>query len=213
MAQSPRICRYLHVPAQSGSDAVLRRMNRGYTRGQYLEFIHRARSFLPDVSIAGDLIVGFCGETDSDHEASRSLVREVKFKNNFIFKYSPRPGTAAYDRIPDDVTLEVKRWRNNDLLDLQAEVSAQVHAERVGRIEQVFVEKISGRAAARSGNVELRWAGERVQMSGRTGGDLITVFDLPPGRRHEEFIGTIVPVRVTDSGPLLLRGEIVSPGA
>ena len=213
MAQSPRICRYLHVPAQSGSDAVLRRMNRGYTRGQYLEFIHRARSFLPDVSIAGDLIVGLCGETDSDHEASRSLVREVKFKNNFIFKYSPRPGTAAYDRIPDDVPLEVKRWRNNDLLDLQAEVSAQVHAERVGRIEQVFVEKISGRAAARSGNVELRWAGERVQMSGRTGGDLITVFDLPPGRRPEEFIGTIVPVRVTDSGPLLLRGEIVSPGA
>lgn len=210
MAESPRICRYLHVPAQSGSDAVLRRMNRGYTREQYLEFIHRARSFMPDVSIAGDLIVGFCGETDEDHEATRTLIREVRFKNNFIFKYSPRPGTTAWDRIPDDVPLEVKRWRNNDLLDLQAEVSAEVHRERVGGVESVFVEKVSGRSAARSGNVELRWAGERIQMSGRTGGDLITVFDLPAGRSPDAFIGTIVPVRIVDSGPLLLRGELLA---
>jgi len=211
MAESPRICRYLHVPAQSGSDVMLRRMNRGYTREQYLEFIHRARSIMPDVSIAGDIIVGFCGETDEDHEATRSLMREVGFKNNFIFKYSPRPGTTAFDRLPDDVPLEVKRWRNNDLLALQAEVSAAVHAERVGGTESVFVEKISRRSAARTGNVELRWAADRVQMSGRTGGDLITVFDLPEGTRPEEMIGRIVPVRIDASGPLLLHGSLLEP--
>ncbi len=213
MAESPRICRYLHVPAQSGSDAVLRRMNRGYTRGQYLEFIHRARSFMPDVSIAGDVIVGFCGETEEDYEATRSLLREVRFKNNFIFKYSPRPGTTAFDRLPDDVPLEVKRRRNNELLALQAEVSAEVHAERVGAVEPVFVEKVSGRSAARSGNVELRWAGERIQMSGRTSGDLITVFDLPEGRTPEEVVGRILPVRIIGSRPLLLHGELVEVAA
>jgi len=213
MAESPRICRYLHVPAQSGSDAVLRRMNRGYTRGQYLEFIERARSFMSDVSIAGDVIVGFCGETDEDFEATCSLLREVRFKNNFIFKYSPRPGTTAFDRLPDDVPLEVKRRRNNELLALQAEVSAAVHAERVGSVEQVFVEKVTGRAPARSGNVELRWAAERVQMAGRTGGDLITVFDLPDGRRAEDLAGQIVSVRITGSRPLLLQGELVEAPA
>jgi tRNA-2-methylthio-N6-dimethylallyladenosine synthase len=212
MADSPRICRYLHVPAQSGSDDVLRRMNRGYTRGQYLEFIHRARSFMPDVSIAGDIIVGFCGETEEDYEATRSLLREVRFKNNFIFKYSPRPGTTAFDRLPDDVPLDVKRRRNNELLDLQAEVSAGVHAEHVGRVEPVFVTKVSGRGPARSGNVELRWGPERVQMSGRTPGDLITVFDLPEGRSAEDLIGSIVPVRITASRPLLLEGSLESTG-
>ncbi|MFK7960440.1 MAG: MiaB/RimO family radical SAM methylthiotransferase [Phycisphaerales bacterium] len=209
MAESPRICRYLHVPAQSGSDTVLKRMNRGYTRSQYMDFIHRARAIMPDVSIAGDIIVGFCGETDADFEATCSLLREVRFKNNFIFKYSPRPGTTAWNRLPDDVPDEVKRRRNNELLAIQGEVSAEAHAEWVGRTVDVFVTKETGRGRpSGGGDVDLMWLPDRVQLAGRTGGDLITVFDVPQGRSSDEFIGRIVPVRVESAGPLLLHGAV-----
>lgn len=210
MAESPRICRYLHVPAQSGSNRVLKAMNRGYTVEEYLEFIDRARAHLPDVCIAGDIIVGFPTETDDDHRATRALLERVRFKNNFIFKYSPRPGTVAIDRFHDDIPDQVKRMRNNDLLALQGQISADVHAEFVGRTVDVFVEQISQKSRQRSGNVELGWARETVQMSGRTGGDLITVFDCPAGTSPDALIGSIVPVRVVGSGPLLLRGEMCS---
>ncbi|MBT8485119.1 MAG: MiaB/RimO family radical SAM methylthiotransferase [Phycisphaerales bacterium] len=211
MADSPRICRYLHVPAQSGSDTVLKRMNRGYTRGVYLEFIERARAILPDVCIAGDIIVGFCGEREEEYEETRTLMEAVRFKNNFIFKYSPRPGTAAFERLPDDVPEAVKRRRNNELLALQAEISASVHAEWVGRTVDVFVEQVSGHRSARpAGGVELGWDPPvaRTQLSGRTGGDLIAVFDAPPGVSPEELVGRIVPVEVRSSGPLILRGDL-----
>ena len=142
MARCPRICRYLHVPAQSGSDRILKAMNRGYTRAEYLEFIDRVRRKLPDCTIAGDIIVGFPGETDEDFAETVSLLKAVPFKNNFIFKYSPRPGTVAIDRFEDDVPTEVKKLRNNLLLDLQTEISARVHAEWVGREVDVLVEEI-----------------------------------------------------------------------
>jgi tRNA-2-methylthio-N6-dimethylallyladenosine synthase len=136
----------------------------------------------------------------------------VRFKNNFIFKYSPRPGTTANDRLPDDVPESVKRWRNNDLLALQAEVSADVHRDYVGRTVEVFVERISERTETPS-RVELGWErgngrATRTQLSGRTGGDLITVFDAPDGVRAQDLPGRIVPVEVVGSGPLLLRGEL-----
>jgi tRNA-2-methylthio-N6-dimethylallyladenosine synthase len=214
MAACPRICRYLHVPAQSGSNRILALMNRGYTVEQYEAFIERARRALPDVCIAGDVIVGFPTETEADFELTRDLLRRVRFKNNFIFKYSPRPGTAAERRLPSDVPEAVKRRRNNDLLALQAQIGAEVHAAYVGRVMEVFVERVSRGSPAAGGSVgrvELGWErrGPRVQMSGRTGGDLITVFDLPPGRRPEDFLGRIVLVRIVGSGPLLLRGEVV----
>ncbi|HRP63891.1 MAG TPA: MiaB/RimO family radical SAM methylthiotransferase [Phycisphaerales bacterium] len=228
MAASPRICRYLHVPAQSGSNRILKLMNRGYTVEQYMEFINRALAILPDVSIAGDIIVGFPTETDEDFEMTKNLLRRVPFKNNFIFKYSPRPGTTAIDRFPDDVPDEVKRRRNNELLALQSEISAKVHEAWIGRTLDVFVERISSKAEAReareapretasSRTVSLTVAGragvrERsasgVQLSGRTGGDLIVVFDLPHGRSADDLIGSIVPVRITSAGPLILRGEL-----
>ena len=218
MRDCPRICRYLHVPAQSGSDRVLRLMNRGYTRSEYLEFVDRVRGFLPDVSIAGDLIVGFPTETDSDFEQTRSLMQRVRCKNNFIFKYSPRPGTSAWDRLPDDVPDTVKRERINELLALQARISEAVHAEQVGRVVDVFVEGASPKARAAlagGGAVELGW--ERpakrpripgLQMSGRTAGDLITVFDLPPGYSVEQVQGQILPVRVAGAGTLVLYGRL-----
>ena len=206
MAACPRICRYLHVPAQSGSDRILKLMNRGYTRGQYLDFVERARATLPDVSLAGDVIVGFPTETDEDFEMTRDLLRRVRFKNNFIFKYSPRPGTSAFDRLPDDVPLAVKRRRNNELLALQAEISASVHAGYVGRRVDVFVEGVSERPP--STRVVLGWQRRRVQVSGRTAGDLITVFEPPEGVEPDELVGRIVPVRVTGSGPLILFGRL-----
>ena len=216
MRDCPRICRYLHVPAQSGSDRVLRLMNRGYTRSEYLEFIDRARGCLPDVSIAGDLIVGFPTETDRDFEQTRSLLQRVRYKNNFIFKYSPRPGTSARDRLPDDVPDTVKRERNNELLALQSRISEAVHAEQIGRVVEVLVEGASPKARAASaggGRVELGW--ERppagIQMSGRTAGDLITVFDLPQGYSEGQVQGQILPVRVEGAGPLVLYGRLEDP--
>ena len=142
MAACPRICRYIHAPAQSGSNRILKAMNRGYTREEYLEFIDRVTSKLPDCTIAGDIIVGFPTETDAEFEETVSLVRAVPFKNNFIFKYSPRPGTVAIDRFEDDVPTEVKKLRNNLLLDIQTEVSRKAHAVWVGRRVKVLVEEI-----------------------------------------------------------------------
>ncbi|MBL9121063.1 MAG: radical SAM protein [Phycisphaerae bacterium] len=136
----PRICRYLHAPAQSGSNRILKLMNRGYTVEEYREFIDRVLAKLPDASIAGDIIVGFPTETDEDFEATVALVRAVPFKNNFIFKYSPRPGTTAIERFADDVPTEVKKLRNNQLLAIQSEVSADVHKRWVGQAVQVLVE-------------------------------------------------------------------------
>jgi tRNA-2-methylthio-N6-dimethylallyladenosine synthase len=144
MAACPRICRYIHAPAQSGSDRILKLMNRGYTRGEYLEFIARVTEKLPDCTIAGDIIVGFPTETDADFEETVSLVRAVPFKNNFIFKYSPRPGTAAITRFEDDVPTEVKKLRNNLLLDIQTEVSAKAHSKWVGKTVEVLVEDTRG---------------------------------------------------------------------
>jgi tRNA-2-methylthio-N6-dimethylallyladenosine synthase len=231
MAASPRICRYLHAPPQSGSNSVLRRMNRGYTREEFLDFVDRARERLPDVEMAGDIIVGFPGETDEDFEATKSLLRLVRFKNAFIFKYSPRPGTPAFDRLPDDIDESIKRRRNNELLALQAEISREVHVRYVGRRVEVFVERFASRPRSGGpapGGVELRWEGSPlpggasqgngfaghpvtpVQMSGRTGGDLITVFDLPPGRSPEDLLGRIAAVRVMAARPLLLEGRMAS---
>lgn len=248
MRDSPRICRYLHVPAQSGSDAVLARMNRGYTVAEYLEFIDRARHFLdrPDLdrplTIAGDMIVGFCGETEEDFEASKALVRRARYKNCFIFKYSPRPGTTAYDRIADDVPEEVKRRRCNELLAVQHEVSHAISQSHIGSTQSVFVEGLSAREQkrqARSGSgggsceatpgVSLTIGGRTVdaepvaiaaaeptpttdegpvQLTGRTDGDLIVVFDCPPGRTPGSLIGGIHRVRITDSNVVTMWGEL-----
>jgi len=138
MRDCPRVCKYLHVPAQSGSDRILKLMNRGYSRGEYVDFVQRALALVPDVCIAGDIIVGFPTETDEDFEQTCSLVRELPFKNNFIFKYSPRPGTVAIDRFTDDVPDAVKRLRNNQLLAIQNETSRRVHAAWIGRTVEVF---------------------------------------------------------------------------
>lgn len=232
MASKGRICPYLHVPAQSGSDRMLKLMNRGYTVEEYLAFIDRAITLVPDVSIAGDIIVGFPGETDADFEATVDLLRRVPFKNNFIFKYSPRPGTVAIDRFPDDIPDAVKRERNNVLLGVQAEVSEAVHARWQGRTVDVLVEQVSKRDQARAGGANrdgtvtltaegaaLPAPGEKVrepssqpmQLSGRTPGDLITFFETPPGVDPLALIGTMQTVQIRETGVLSLSGDLAPP--
>jgi tRNA-2-methylthio-N6-dimethylallyladenosine synthase len=157
----PRICRYLHVPGQSGSNRILKLMNRGYTVEEYLEFLARARAYLhqPEIGrplmISGDIIVGFPTETDEDFAATVGLLRQARYKNCFIFKYSPRPGTTAFDKLRDDVPDAAKRARNNELLALQGEISDEISREQLGQTVDIFVEGLSRRqekrAAARAG--------------------------------------------------------------
>ncbi|MEZ6318796.1 MAG: MiaB/RimO family radical SAM methylthiotransferase [Phycisphaerales bacterium] len=153
----PRICRYLHVPAQSGSDRMLALMNRGYSIAEYDEFLDRARSIVdqPELGrplmISGDVIVGFCTETDEDFELTKQMLVRSRAKNQFIFKYSPRPGTVAYDKIADDVPEQVKRARNNELLALQQTISDEIAREQVGRTFGVLVEGLSRAERKRRG--------------------------------------------------------------
>ena len=224
MRDSPRICRYLHAPAQSGSDAVLARMNRGYTVDEYEAFVARVFEHLPDATLAGDLIVGFPGETDDDFGATCDLVRRLPFKNNFIFKYSPRPGTVAIERFADDVPDEVKRWRNNALLAVQSETSARVHAGWVGRPVDVLFDGVRSHAPApvrATGAVAVRVGGRDVdapahggavswQAVGRTAGDLIVAVDVPDETAAAALRGRVHKVRVTGSRPLLLVGTLAT---
>jgi tRNA-2-methylthio-N6-dimethylallyladenosine synthase len=149
MRDCPRISPYLHIPAQSGSDAVLRRMRRTYTIAGYLRLMDTARKYVPGVALAGDFIVGFCGETDADFAASVELARRVEYKNTFVFKYSPRPGTAADRNMADDVPEDVKNERCNELLAVHAEIAKRNMQRHVGRTVEVLVEGYS-RSARRA---------------------------------------------------------------
>ena len=195
MRDLPNVCRYIHCPAQSGSDAVLKRMNRRYTRGQYDDLVDRARSIVPGVVLAGDFIVGFPGETEDDHQASAELIRRSGYKNCFVFKYSPRPGTAAAERFADDVPAEVKKRRNNELLAVQQEVGLAHHRAYVGSEVEVLVEGPS----PRSGKQPHSPAPGSVQLVGRTPGDHIVVFD-----GTQSLIGRYVTVKVTGASSLTL---------
>jgi tRNA-2-methylthio-N6-dimethylallyladenosine synthase len=176
MRDHERICRYLHVPGQSGSDSVLLRMNRGYTAGEYMDFLDRARQYLdePDkgrpLMLSGDIIVGFPGETDADFAKTVAMVERARYKNCFIFKYSPRPGTSAYEKIPDDVPEMVKRRRNNELLAVQATISDAISREQVGRTFDVYIEGLSKRTLKAGGlsKSQVRKAGQvAITIGGR----------------------------------------------
>ncbi|UYV14042.1 MAG: MiaB/RimO family radical SAM methylthiotransferase [Phycisphaera sp.] len=239
MRDSERICRYLHVPAQSGSDSVLKRMNRGYTVGEYLEFLDRARQFLhqPEIGrplmLSGDIIVGFPGETDIDYQGTVELLEKSRYKNCFIFKYSPRPGTVAYDKIPDDVPESVKRERNNHLLGVQARIGEAIGNEQVGQTFDVLVEGLSQKQLKASGltnaarkprTIEMTVGGSAiatapvveeadevagpVQVTGRSDGDLIIHFDTRDSEHAKSLIGRIVPVVVESASGLSMGGRL-----
>jgi tRNA-2-methylthio-N6-dimethylallyladenosine synthase len=210
MRDCRRICRYLHVPAQSGSDRILKMMNRGYTAGQYLEFVARAKALMPDISLAGDFIVGFPTETEEDHEKSLELIRACRFKNCFIFKYSPRPGTVAIERFEDDVPDDVKRRRNNQMLAIQQEVGAEINRQMVGKTVEVIVEGesklVSRQSRPAAGAVELGWekraaaaSEQTIQLVGRTRGDQVVCFDGDPSLK-----GQLLDVVITDAHAMTL---------
>ncbi len=213
MRDCKRICRYLHVPVQSGSDRILKAMNRGYTAGQYYDFIDRVRGYMPDICLASDFIVGFPTETDEDFQATVELLKRCRFKNSFIFKYSPRPGTVAIDRYPDDVPEDVKRRRNNELLAVQSQVSVQNNREMEGKLVDVIVEgesKLVSRPVATGGAVELGWerkpnAVSATQLIGRTQGDQIVAFDGDVSLK-----GRIIQVEITGSTAMTLFGRRVA---
>lgn len=140
MRDYPRIMPYLHIPAQSGSDRILKAMRRAYTASGYLELIDTARRYIPDIALAGDFIVGFCGETEQDFQQTVDLVRRVQYESLFIFKYSPRPGTKADRLAADDVPQEVKARRNNELLAIQSEISHRRKQALIGREVEILVE-------------------------------------------------------------------------
>lgn len=189
VASLPKVCEYLHAPPQSGSDRILKLMNRGYSSAYYREIIAMAREIVPGVEIAGDFIVGFPTETDEDFAQTLALLNDAEFQNCFVFKYSPRPGTAAA-RLPDDVPVEIKRERNLTLLKAQEAVSLRKRRSLIGRTVEVLAEGQSRRDPSR--------------MTGRTRDNYIVHFESPA-----DLSGRLVSVRITSATPLTVSGDIV----
>ena len=190
IAEMPNVCKHIHLPVQSGSDAVLQRMNRKYTRAWYLDRVAAIRRIIPDCGLSTDIFVGYCGETEEDHQLSLSLMREVGYDSAFMFKYSERPGTYASKHLPDNVPEEVKIRRLNELIALQNEISAERNAAQVGKTVEVLAEGISKR--------------RRDQLFGRTEQNRVVVFD-----RGSHRIGDRVQVKITDSSSATLIGREV----
>ena len=194
----PRVCPYLHVPAQSGCNEILKRMKRLYTVEFYRDMLARCREIVPGVAISSDFIVGFCGETEASFEKTCGLVREAGFKNSFIFKYSPRPGTRGHELYEDDVPEEVKKRRNNDLLAIQNAVSLADHRRWIGQRVEILVE-------GPSKNAWKQEASGPVQLTGRTPTDHIVVFDGNP-----RLAGQTMQIDVDDATSFTLYGNVVT---
>jgi tRNA-2-methylthio-N6-dimethylallyladenosine synthase len=192
----PKVSPYLHVPAQSGSDEVLKRMKRGYTVADYMEMFERIESILPEAAVSSDFIVGFCGETDEDFQKTIRLVERCRFKNSFIFQYSVRPGTKASERLPDDIPREVKIQRNNDLLAVQDAIAKEDNLKMIGQSVEVLVEGPS-KKALKDKNAHV------MQMTGRTPCDRIVVFD---GNRRQA--GQFLNIQVDDASSHTLIGRV-----
>jgi tRNA-2-methylthio-N6-dimethylallyladenosine synthase len=204
----PKVSKYLHVPVQSGSNAVLQRMKRGYTVEEYREMLVRTRAMVPSVAVTSDFIVGFCGETGDEFQLTMDLVRESRFKNSFIFKYSERPGTKGAELYADDVPDDVKRRRNNELLALQNEISEEDNQAFLGQHVTVLVEGPSKAAEkhADTNKPDTRHpTPDTLQLTGRTHCDRIVVFT---GNRRQ--IGQVLPVTIYDANAHTLFGEVVT---
>ena len=188
IAETPNICKHIHLPVQSGSDRILKLMNRKYTREWYLDRVAAIRRIIPDCGLSTDIFVGYHSETEEDHQMSLQLMREVGYDSAFMFKYSERPGTYASKHLPDDVPEDVKIRRLNELIHLQTEMSALANKRDEGKEYDVLVEGFSKRS--------------REQLCGRTEQNKMVVFDK--GNHH---IGETVRVRITGSSSATLFGE------
>ena len=203
----PKVCEYLHLPAQSGSNRILSAMRRDHTVEQYDALVERCRQVVPDLTLAGDFIVGFSGETEAEFQASCELVRRTRYKNIFVFKYSPRPGTVADRNLPDDVPLDVKRRRNHELLAIQAEISLADNQAMLGQHVEVLVEgpskaAVQARKTAGDDPGRCGWK-SRSQLVGRTRRDQIVVFE-----GHGGLVGSLVGVEILSATDLTLHGRV-----
>ena len=197
MADLPKVCEYLHMPAQSGSDNILKAMNRRYTAGQYLDMLARAREIVPGIALSGDLIVGFPDETEEDFQATVELVEKARYKNCFVFKYSPRPGTRAEDKLADSISDEIKRQRNMKLLAVQERISNELSGRFLGETVKVLVE-----GPSKKPHLNAAENGDRPQLVGRTATDFIVVFNGP-----KSLAGQFAQVTISKTSPLTLFGE------
>ena len=190
IASEPNICHHIHLPVQSGSDRILKLMNRKYTREWYLQRVSAIRRIIPDCSITTDIFAGYCSETEEDHRQSLSLMRECAYDSAFMFKYSERPGTYASKHLPDDIPEETKVRRLNELIALQNELSAESNRRCIGQEVEVLIEGVSKRS--------------REELFGRTGQNKVVI--IPRG---EHRIGQTVKARILESSSATLRGEVI----
>ena len=191
VAENPKACKHIHLPAQSGNDRVLDMMNRTYTRKEYLALVDKIRVLSPGLALTTDIIVGFPTETDAEFEDTFQLMEEVRFDSAFIFKYSERKGTAAAQKFPDDVPEEVKTERIMRLNDQLKRVSLEKNREHLGQVQKVMIE---AHGTARSAE----------EMQGRTDGNKLVI--LP---NHGSALGTFLDVRITGATPHVLKGQPV----
>ena len=193
----PKCSPYLHVPAQSGSDVILKRMKRGYTTADYYAMMDRIHEIIPRPSVSSDFIVGFCGETEEDFQGTVDLVKRCRFKNSFIFQYSVRPGTKGAEIYQDDIPEEVKHRRNLELLEVQNKISLEDNMRFLGETVEILVEGPSKWSVRKGQTGDLR------QMTGRTICDRIVVWD-----GHMRQTGQLLPVKITDVYAFTMMGEV-----
>ena len=191
MAKHNNICKYVHLPVQSGSDRILDLMNRQHTRQEYLDLIRKAKEIVPDISFSQDMIVGFCTETEADHQDTLSLMREVEYDYGYMFAYSERPGTPAHKKMEDDIPADVKQRRLAEVIALQGELSKKRMASYVGRVHEILIEGISKK--------------NKNQWKGRNSQNAVCVFDMKEGQK----IGDLVSVFVHGNTQGTLLGETV----
>ena len=190
MASYPNICNYIHLPVQSGSDSILKEMNRQHTRKEYLELIKQIKSLIPNCGISHDMITGFPNETDEDHNQTLSLMKEVKYDFGYMFKYSERPGTFAAKKFEDNVDEEVKKVRLQEIIDLQQSHSKFRTKQYIGKTVEVLIEKESKKSSS-------HWAGRNEQNT-------VVVF---PKKSHK--IGDFVNVKINDCTSATLIGKSI----
>lgn len=191
IAKHDNVCSYVHLPVQSGSDRILELMNRQHTRQEYLDLIKRAKEIVPDISFSQDMIIGFCTETEEDHQQTLSLMREVEYDYGYMFSYSERPGTPAHKKLADDIPAEVKQRRLSEVIDLQRELSRQRMEGYVGRVHQILIEGVSRK--------------NDKQWKGRNSQNAVCVFDMAEGQK----LGDLVDVFVYDNTQGTLLGRVV----
>ena len=189
IAETPNVCRHIHLPVQSGSSRILQLMNRKYTREWYLERVEAIRRIIPDCGLSTDVFCGYHSETEEDHAMTLSLMRECRYDSAFMFKYSERPGTYASRHLPDDVPEEVKIRRLNEIIAQQNILSAESNRRDEGKTFTILAEGFSKRS--------------REQLYGRTEQNKVVVFD-----KGDKRIGQYVNVRITSSSSATLKGEI-----